>query len=121
MLEDHLDVIDMNYRAMLVQHLDKPAHVCAFKVVRQIDCERYRGHGVLGGVRLVSDLNRESQIGHPDAVDRHFPVIGKILGIHKAGYLLRVHRSKVLKLQLPFRSESVKKIAAAFGMGCLVL
>jgi hypothetical protein len=34
MLEDHLNVIDMNQGAVLIQHFDEPAHMGALKVVR---------------------------------------------------------------------------------------
>jgi hypothetical protein len=36
-------------------------------------------------MRLVSDLNREAEVGDPNAIDRYFPMIREILGIHQAG------------------------------------
>ena len=94
MLQDDLDIIDVNERAVLVQHLDKPAHVGAFEMVRQIHRERNRGHGILRGMRLIPDLDWEPEVGHSDPIDRHFPMIRLTLRIDESGELLRVHRSR---------------------------
>jgi hypothetical protein len=94
MLQDDLDIIDVNDRAVFIQYLDKPAHVCSLEMVRQINRKRNRGHGVLRGMRFISDLDGESEIRDSDAVDSHFPMIGLVLRIHKSGELLRVHRSR---------------------------
>jgi hypothetical protein len=85
MLEDDFDIVDVDHRAVLVQHLDKPAHVRALEMVRQIDRQRNRCHGVLRGMRFISDLDREPEIGDSDAVDSHFPMIGLILSVHESG------------------------------------
>ena len=75
----------MDHRAVFVQYFDEPAHMCSLKVVRQINRQRNRGHRILRGMRFVSDLDRESEIRNPDAVDSHFPMVGLILGIDEPG------------------------------------
>jgi hypothetical protein len=57
----------------------------SLKLVRQIDCQRDRCHGVLRRVRLVSHLNRKPKIRDTDAVDGNFPVVGEVLRIDEAG------------------------------------
>ena len=47
MLENYLDVIDMNQRAMLIQHLDEPTHMRSLEMVGQIDREGDGGNRVL--------------------------------------------------------------------------
>src|ERR1700761_9806153 len=97
MLEDDLDIVDVNDRAVLIQHLDKPAHVSALEMVRQINCQRNRGYGVLGGMRFVPDLDREAEIGYSDPVDGHFPMVRLVLRVDESGKLSGVHRSRPLK------------------------
>jgi hypothetical protein len=67
----------------------------ALELVWKINRERIRGDGVLRGMRLVSDLDREPQIRDANAVDSQFPMIGLILRIDESGRMLRVHRSRI--------------------------
>jgi len=76
---------------MLIQHLNKPAHMCPLEVMRQIDRQCYRRHSVLCGARLISYLNRKSQIPDANAVDCNLPVIRLILCIHEIGQMLSLH------------------------------
>jgi hypothetical protein len=84
--------------------------VGALEMMRQINRQRNCGHGVLRGMRFISDLDRESEIRHSNAVNCHFPMIGLILRIHESGERLGVHRSTISKWQLPIRPRSAKKI-----------
>jgi hypothetical protein len=111
MLQDHLNVIDMNQRAVFVQDLDEPAHVGALEMVWQINRQRNRGYRVLRRMSFISDLDRESEIRDTDTINRHFPVIGLILRIHECGDWLRVHRFRILISQCPFHPGSGQKIA----------
>jgi hypothetical protein len=98
MLENYLDVVDMDERAVLVQHFNKAAHVRALELMRQIDSESDRRNGVLRGMRFISDLNRESKIRDPYTIDCNFSMIGKILCVYEFWQISRMHGCDVPKI-----------------------
>ena len=75
--EDSGNALHMNEAAMFLEDLDKTAHMGAFELVGEIDCEGNCGDGVLGRVGAVADNDRISE-----SFDAHFidPQVAEIWG-----------------------------------------
>jgi hypothetical protein len=81
LVEDGVDVIDVEFGTEFVEDLDEAAHVGAFEVVGEIHSQLDSGHGALGGMVLVSNLQRISQGFDPHSVNGQLPVVAFALGV----------------------------------------
>ena len=79
------DILDVDHLPVRVEHLDKPAHVRALKLHRQIDEHADGGDGVLHRMSTVAHLNGEPQPTYPDLVDRQFTGVPSVLFVVKRG------------------------------------
>jgi hypothetical protein len=78
-----------------MQHLDEAAHVRAFLLMRQIDGEGDRGHGVLHGAIAISDAQGEAQATNAHAVDGKLAVVAFALGVSKGGHGRKSWETKI--------------------------
>lgn len=74
------------FGAMGVEHLHKPAHVGAFVLMRQVDCECDGGDRVLLRLIAVSDAEREAQIANADPINRDATVVALVLRVCESSH-----------------------------------
>ena len=76
-----VDIVHMQFRAKLIEHLHESAHVRALEVMRQVHREGCRGDGMLNFARLVPDLHRIAKGLHAHPIDGDPAIVGFILGV----------------------------------------
>ena len=106
--QDALDAVHVEDAALRVEHLDEPAHVRPLVMMRQIDRQRNVRDRALRRVRLVPNLDRVTEILHPDPVNRDPPVVALTLRIPQAR-----HRSRLLA---PFFFRDSQHLPLYHGM-----
>ena len=60
---------------MRVKHFDEPAHVCALKIVRQVNVHADVGDCVLIHVCLVANTDGKAQVAHANLVNAQVAVV----------------------------------------------
>lgn len=75
LFEDVADVVHVNSGAMRMQDFQKPAHVRAFEVMRQVHRKPHGGHGRLHSPRPIPHLDRIVQVGDAHAVNGQLPIV----------------------------------------------
>ncbi len=81
LLEDVSNVFYVHHRPVSAECLNEAAHVGAFEVVGEIHSQLDSGNGALGGMVLVSNLQRISQGFDPHSVNGQLPVVAFALGV----------------------------------------
>ena len=77
------DVLHVHDAAMRVERLDKPAHVRAFELLRQIHEHPDGRHRVLDAVRLVAHLDGKPQSAHAGFVNSQLTMVALALLVVK--------------------------------------
>ena len=73
--QDVLDILDVNYVAVGIEHLDEAAHVRPLKFFGQVDEHTDSRDCVLDAPLLIPHGDGESQAPYPDFVDAQFAII----------------------------------------------
>jgi hypothetical protein len=76
----------MDDRSVGAQHLNEPAHVSSFEVVRQINGELDGGHGALHGMIFVANLQRIAEGFHSHAVNGQSSFVSFTLSVFQHGF-----------------------------------
>jgi len=74
--EDGGNAFDMDEAAVFLENFEKAAHVCAFKLVGQIDGEGDGGDRVLGSVSAVAHENGVAKSFYANLIDSQIAGIG---------------------------------------------
>ncbi len=77
--KNHRKFLQRNFRLQMMQHLDKPAHMSAFILVRQIDIHIYGGDRMLKSIATIAHRYRVPQVFDADLINRNIAVIALIL------------------------------------------
>src|SRR5215469_8887653 len=60
---------------MGIEHLNEPAHMCAFKLFGQVDKHPDGGHGALDCPGFITNLDGKTEASHADFVDAQLAII----------------------------------------------
>ena len=78
-LQDFRNILNVYHVAVGVEHLDEAAHVCALKIVRQVNVHGDGRDRVLMLVRLVANADGEAQVAHANLVNAQIAVVVPVL------------------------------------------